>query len=179
MLHLVLGGARSGKSSYAEQILWEKESVLYVATATRSDESMEHRIQKHIERRPVSWDTLEKFKDFTKDDFKNYKYILVDCLTLMINNCMFDNFVEIEKLTEQEKDELEKNIEKEVVGLLESLKGNHAVLVSNEVGLGLASPYASGNYFRDVVGRMNQRVAKQANRVSFLVSGIPMVIKDE
>ena len=84
MLELILGGARSGKSSYAENKAQAYSQVLYLATAQIKDEEMEYRIKLHRKRRPEEWITLEKYKDFEAEDFSEAKVVLIDCLTLMV-----------------------------------------------------------------------------------------------
>lgn len=180
----ITGGARSGKSSFAEDYVKKisaVDEVLYIATAIAFDDGMKSRIKKHRESRPSEWATLEKYKDFKSlgenKVFKEKKVILLDCLTLLISNLLLEYKGDFDKITVEEIEELEKNIEREITDLLESCREKEFIIVTNEVGLGLVPSYKLGSIFRDIAGRMNQKIAKEAKEVYLLVSGIPMKIK--
>lgn len=183
-IHLVLGGARSGKSAYAEQLAKNlSNKVLYVATALITDDDMAERIRKHRESRPGNWPTAERYKQFhelkNNLDFESSEVILLDCLTLMMTNLMFDSDLDYDQATSEQIDEKESFIKYEIDGLIDLVKQNHKtlIIVSNEVGLGLVPAYKLGNYFRDISGRMNQHVARIADEAVFMVSGLPMKLK--
>jgi adenosylcobinamide kinase/adenosylcobinamide-phosphate guanylyltransferase len=181
---LILGGARSGKSSYAEDMAKKlSEKVLYVATALITDEDMADRIRKHRESRPESWPTAERYKQFEllaeESTFKASEVILLDCLTLMMTNLMFDTEIDYEQATPELIEGIEARIKKEIDALIEvaSQSQKTLLIVSNEVGLGLVPSYKLGNYFRDISGRMNQYVAHIADEAVFMVSGLPIKLK--
>jgi adenosylcobinamide kinase / adenosylcobinamide-phosphate guanylyltransferase len=167
-LLLVLGGARSGKSRYAEQAIEAAAGGgLYLATAGIGDADMAARIAQHKARRGPTWTTLEEPIEIAariETDARADRPILVDCLTLWLSNLMHaDRDVEAE--TER------------LLAALAAARGS-VVLVANEVGLGIVPETALGRAFRDHAGRLNQRVAAAAERVVFLAAGLPMLLKD-
>ncbi|NLN97640.1 MAG: bifunctional adenosylcobinamide kinase/adenosylcobinamide-phosphate guanylyltransferase [Eubacteriaceae bacterium] len=179
---LITGGARSGKSTYAEKIVAESpEPVVYIATAIPFDEGMKDRIKKHREQRPSHWQTIERYKDFEKlrDDphFSKAETVLLDCLTVMITNNMIDEPVDYDLCHIDEVNRIETKIKKQVTTLLDMCKNKKLVVVTNEVGMGLVPAYRLGNYFRDISGRMNALVAQKADEVYLVVCGIPQKIK--
>lgn len=183
-IHLIVGGARSGKSTYAEKCAKAHSAqVLYLATATVTDADMAARIQKHRESRPQNWETIERYKGFElmniEERFINAEVILLDCLTLMMTNLMFDEAIDYDQTTPEVVNAVECKIWQEVSALLEVAKSNdkRLIIVSNEVGMGLVPPYRLGNYFRDIAGRMNQRVAEIADEVTFVAVGLPLKLK--
>src|SRR5689334_18582785 len=174
---LILGGARSGKSSYAQSLAEESgRSVTFLATAQALDEEMSARIQKHRAGRPVHWETLE-----TPCDIASYvsqiksEVVILDCITLLVSNLLM-HFV---------KDDLVEEVpfmtavQKEVNELIGALRRQDQdwFVVSNEVGLGLVPPYPMGRIYRDAIGWANQRLAQEADRVIFMVAGIPTTVK--
>ncbi|MDR3574538.1 MAG: bifunctional adenosylcobinamide kinase/adenosylcobinamide-phosphate guanylyltransferase [Anaerolineaceae bacterium] len=175
-LTLILGGARSGKSYYAQQMVDRPpESVLYVATATAGDEEMAERIAAHKANRPAHWRTLEAPLNVGKDiqAAKPTHWVLLDCLTLLATNVLFS-------LPEPVKEsDYQSAMDSEITGLLAVYQNSPAewVLVSNEVGLGLVPEYPLGRLYRDVLGRANQRLAQAADAVIFMVAGLPMYVK--
>ncbi len=176
-LTLVLGGARSGKSGYAQQLAEAQSgNVLFVATAMASDEEMERRIQKHQSSRPAAWHTLEAplrvGRTIREYDFQP-DFIVLDCLTLLANNLLMG-------LPEPvSEDDYQALINSEVEELLAAWQVGVAdwVIVSNEVGLGLVPPYPLGRVYRDVLGKANQHLAKVATRVVFMVAGLAKPVK--
>lgn len=183
-LVLITGGARSGKSRFAEKMAAEQgEKVVYIATAIAFDEGMKDRIKKHRQDRPGAWGTIERYKDFSamKEDraFIESDLILLDCITLMVTNLMLESNLDFDNCPMEDIDALEKNIFKEIVLLLDIIADHYknAIIVTNEVGMGLVPPYRMGNIFRDIAGRMNQYIAGRADEVYLTVSGIEMKIK--
>ncbi|MCW9035241.1 MAG: bifunctional adenosylcobinamide kinase/adenosylcobinamide-phosphate guanylyltransferase [Rhodospirillales bacterium] len=164
---LVLGGARSGKSTYAESLVEEQGRGVYIATAEIFDDEMENRVSLHKERRGEQWTTIEEPLDLPGAIERNAgpdHMLLVDCLTLWLSNLMA----------------AEKNIDEETEFLAETLlqaKGP-VVLVSNEVGLGIVPDNKLARKFRDHTGRLNQRIANVATKVVFVAAGLPMIMKD-
>lgn len=191
----VTGGAKSGKSKFAEELILSlndgKQENVYLATSLVFDEEMQEKVRLHKERRKNDWGTVETYKNFesnlnkyfpkTENEIKNN--MLVDCLTNMITNIIFeekdvdwDNFDKKSYVKIVEK--LDKNVENTVNKLLNiTNQFENTIIVSNELGLGLVPSYPLGRYFREIAGKMNQAVAKRADEVYFVVSGIPMKIK--
>jgi adenosylcobinamide kinase / adenosylcobinamide-phosphate guanylyltransferase len=166
-LILVLGGARSGKSRYAESLVTVLPPPwLYVATAEAGDAEMAERIAAHRARRGTNWQTVEAPHDLATAlaDAEGTIPVLVDCLTLWLSNRML----------------AAADIEVETAHLEAALDSRRApvVLVSNEVGLGIVPENALARRFRDLQGRLNQRMAARADRVVLMVAGLPLVVKD-
>jgi adenosylcobinamide kinase/adenosylcobinamide-phosphate guanylyltransferase len=176
-MKLILGGARSGKSSYAQKLAEESgKSVTFLATAQALDEEMSARIRKHQSERPQDWQTMEipfgiasRAKEIKSD------IIILDCITLLVSNLIMQ-FVK-DDLVEEES--FMKEVQKEIEELLSVIRvsNQHWIIISNEVGLGLVPPYPLGRVYRDGLGWANQRLAKEAEKVLFMVVGIPMVVK--
>jgi adenosylcobinamide kinase/adenosylcobinamide-phosphate guanylyltransferase len=165
LLTLVLGGARSGKSRYAESLFASlPPSWIYVATAEAGDAEMAERIAAHRARRGSAWTTVEAPRDLAGALVAHAKAsILVDCLTLWLSNLLLadaDIDAEIERLE----------------GALTNAVGS-TVLVSNEVGSGIVPDNALARRFRDLQGVLNQRIAAQADRVVLMVAGLPLIVK--
>jgi adenosylcobinamide kinase/adenosylcobinamide-phosphate guanylyltransferase len=177
-LTLILGGARSGKTSYAEKLAAKMgQSVLYIATAEAQDEEMKARIQAHRLARPPTWQTLEAPRHVGQALFELQErpaVLLLDCLTLLASNILLSMEAESEPL-------IEAALQAEIEALLAAQ--NHLdiplIIVSNEVGLGLVPPYPLGRIYRDLLGRANQQLAATANRVLFMVAGLPMIVKED
>ena len=177
-LTLILGGARSGKSSYAEQLAAALgRRILYIATAEIGDAEMAERIAAHRAARPVAWQTLEALRNVglaLAEITPAPDALLLDCLTLLVSNILLT--LEGEPLAT-----IEAAVQAEVEAILAAQAQLNAplIVVSNEVGLGLVPPYPLGRVYRDVLGRANQYLAGRANRVIFMVAGLPMIVKDE
>lgn len=174
MITLILGGARSGKSRYAESLAKRYDQVLYVATATIGDEDMAERVKKHRENRPSHWRTLERYRGF--QDPPEEPCILLDCMTFMLTNILFEE--ENEDYSAKRMQQIEPVVFQEIKQMLEVYKNKHLILVSNEVGLGIAPSYPLGGAFRDMQGRVNQYLAREADEVFFMISGLPMTLKE-
>jgi adenosylcobinamide kinase/adenosylcobinamide-phosphate guanylyltransferase len=166
MIHLVIGGARSGKSSFAERQARESGlAVTYVATCEARDEEMDARIAYHRERRPAEWRTVEEplaLAETLLREATAERCLLVDCLTLWLSNAMFA----------KREDEIDK-----LLATLPTLPGR-ILLVSNEVGWGIVPENALARCFRDEQGRLNQRIAAIADRVTLVAAGLPLVLKE-
>ena len=172
---LVLGGVRSGKSSFVEQIARESgKSVLFIATAAAGDDEMAARISKHKASRPAEWQTLEITHGLGNDlNAPVADIVIVDCITLLVSNILLS-------FPEKTTAEVVMNkIHGEIDDLIaaQTRLGGQWLLVSNEVGLGVVPPYPLGRIYRDALGWANQTLAKSAKRVIFMVAGIPMVVK--
>ena len=165
-LTLVLGGARSGKSRYAESLVTAcPPPWTYIATAEPLDDEMRARIAEHRARRGADWRTIEAPRDLAEALQRNSAggAVLVDCLTLWLTNRML----------------ADADVEAESARLEIVLSGLSAprVVVSNEVGLGIVPDNALARRFRDAQGRLNQRIAARADRVVLMVAGLPLVVK--
>jgi adenosylcobinamide kinase / adenosylcobinamide-phosphate guanylyltransferase len=196
-LILVTGGARSGKSTFAENKAKEivksvdvdvdvdvstSENVLYIATAIPFDDEMKERVKLHKERRPENWLTFEGYRNLKQvyESTEDFKVILLDCITVMVTNLMFDITGEnIEEFSNESLELLEKSIFEEIVDFLEvaKQKSQTVIMVTNELGMGIVPEYKFGRVFRDIAGRVNQYIAANADEVYFAVCGIPMKIK--
>jgi adenosylcobinamide kinase/adenosylcobinamide-phosphate guanylyltransferase len=167
-LTLVLGGARSGKSRYAEALIEEAApAALYLATAEALDDEMRERIRHHRARRGARWTTLEAPLDLASalmEAARPERPVLVDCLTLWLSNLLMAGRDAEAAITE-------------LVQALPRLKGP-AVLVANEVGLGIVPDNALARAFRDHAGRLNQAIAAEAQRVVLVAAGLPLVLKE-
>lgn len=180
----VIGGARSGKSTFAESKAKEySEKVLYIATAAVTDQAMADRVKKHREQRPSSWYTLEMYHDFNKliekPEFIRSKAILLDCITTMIGNFMVDSKLEFDTCSAEDVNILENKITDEVLSLINVCNENNKklIIVSNETGMGLVPYYYMGNYFRDISGRINNKIGQKSDFMYFIFSGIPIKLK--
>jgi adenosylcobinamide kinase / adenosylcobinamide-phosphate guanylyltransferase len=162
---LVLGGARSGKSRYAESLIAVlPPSWTYIATAEAGDAEMTERIAAHRARRGASWRTIEAPRELAAALAScRAGPVLVDCLTLWLSNLML----------------ADADIDAEVAQLEDSLAAMQApvVLVANEVGSGIVPDHPLGRRFRDLHGVLNQRIAGRADRVVLVVAGLPLVLK--
>ena len=167
-LTLVIGGARSGKSRYAESLIAKMPSPwTYVATAEALDAEMTQRVAEHRARRGEEWQTLEAPRDLpgALAALPANAVVLVDCLTLWLSNLLLagaDIGAETARLD----------------GALGKMSG-HVVLVANEVGWGIVPDNALARRFRDLQGRLNQHIAARADRVMLVVAGLPLVVKGE
>ena len=174
---LILGGARSGKSSYAQSLAEETgKSVTFLATAQGLDEEMSARIRKHRAERPLTWETLEIPVGIAAHVHEiRSEVIILDCVTLLASNLLMQ-FVK-DDLVEEVPFQLA--VQKEVQELISAIheQEQHWFLISNEVGLGLVPPYPMGRVYRDWLGWANQRLAREADKVIFMVAGIPMIVK--
>ena len=175
-LTFIVGGARSGKSTRAEQLAASGERVLYVATAEGRDEEMRSRIAAHRAARPEHWDTLEEplhLAGALRSVHHRYDTVLIDCLTLWVSNLLLD------RPESASEGDLEERILLAASELLDVCEGSHAtwIVVSNEVGLGVVPASPLGRGYRDALGRVNQAVAARAGEVYLMVAGLPLQIK--
>jgi adenosylcobinamide kinase / adenosylcobinamide-phosphate guanylyltransferase len=190
-LILILGGARSGKSTFAERLAASNgKSVAFIATATASDDEMRERIARHRASRPGKWHTLEEPLDLAGAVQQAYKLadvLLLDCVTLWLGNVLS------QELGQQESDDggkedlhisnklFDERCLKQMEALLAVVQSAEShktlIVVSNEVGLGIVPAYALGRVYRDTLGYVNQRLAKAADRVYLMVAGMAVDIK--
>lgn len=172
-LTFVLGGARSGKSNFAEQLVTGSGlKLIYLATAQARDDEMRERIDIHRERRNGSqgpeWETIEEplaLADALRNCCYSGNAVLVDCLTLWVTNLML----------------AEADVEREIENLVQGLDKLAApvVFVSNEVGMGIVPENAMARDFRDFTGLLHQKIASKSDHVFFIAAGLPMVMKSK
>jgi adenosylcobinamide kinase/adenosylcobinamide-phosphate guanylyltransferase len=173
----VLGGARSGKSTFAQQLAQKSgNAILYLATARVNDEEMARRVAAHQASRPSEWDTLEASRDLCDAlmaTTKRYEVILLDCVTLLLGGA----FHSLDENAGEET--FIRESEKILADLLQAIDSRPEpwIIVSNEVGMGIVPDTLMGRVFRDVQGRANQRLAARADEVYLLVAGIPLRLK--
>lgn len=182
-LIVVTGGARSGKSTFAEKKAKDCNcDVVYIATSIPFDDEMRARIKKHVDQRPDNWKTIEAYKDMEKHlaNVKNENVIfLLDCITIMITNIMLDISIDWDNASDKEIECIETEVKMEMDKLLKiiSEKDTTFILVTNEIGMGLVPENKLSRIFRDIAGRVNQLLAKEADEVYLCVAGIPVKIK--
>lgn len=177
---LVTGGSRSGKSKFAEELLLDKDEVLYIATAIITDKEMENRIEKHIERRNKKWRTYEGYSDLDLV-LENYKEesIMLDCVTIMLTNLMFSKERDFDNMSMEEVDELYEEIKNQFERFIIKAKvlNKTLVMVTNEVGYGLVPEYKLSRIFRDMAGSINQFIASLCDEVYLVACGLPVKLK--
>ena len=192
-LVLIIGGARSGKSSFAEQLAASSgQPVAFIATATAGDDEMRERIARHRASRPRQWHTLEEPLDLSGAICRASELadvLLLDCVTLWLGNVL------MQASKQHEKDDKEEEVEgpslpgrlfderalKEIEAVLTVVKslapGKTLIVVTDEVGLGVVPAYPLGRLYRDTLGYVNQQLARAADRVYLMVAGIAVDIK--
>lgn len=177
MIKLVLGGARSGKSEFAEDIYKDIDDVTYIATAKAIDKEFEERIALHKARRNTKWTTIEAYKDFSSIEMKT-KYYFLDDVTNMLTNILFDH-LGARDITDEDASLVEKLVIDEVATLFTRVKEMDAdiVIVSSELGAGLVPEAKLSRLFRDMHGKVNQYIAKNADEVYYVIASIGVKIK--
>ncbi len=171
---LILGGARSGKSHYAQQLAAELGGkVLFVATGEGLDEEMKARIKEHKKARPQNWRTLEIPTGIGKGIEKQIgdaEVVVIDCITLLVSNLLRcePDYPEAEKIVKVEINEL--------IAAMDRLDASF-VIVSNEVGMGLVPDNKLGRIYRDLLGKANQLLANHATEVYLMVACLPVQVK--
>jgi adenosylcobinamide kinase/adenosylcobinamide-phosphate guanylyltransferase len=167
---LVLGGVRSGKSRYAQQLAERESRVVFVATAKASDDEMHRKIERHRRERPAEWITVEEPLELVQvlaQKARDCDVMVVDCLTVFAANLL------------ETEGEDQSAIERRVEALCVALQSASCsvVLVSNEVGSGVVPAYPLGRRYRDLLGEINQSVARIADDVVLMVAGLPLALK--
>ncbi|MDI6694976.1 MAG: bifunctional adenosylcobinamide kinase/adenosylcobinamide-phosphate guanylyltransferase [Anaerolineales bacterium] len=181
-LTLILGGARSGKSTFAEGLASRSgEEVVYIATAQALDEEMAQRIATHQQKRPQSWQTLEiplNVGQRLLDNPPQADVIVLDCLTLLVSNALLTAAPDVDQPDERAA---QAQVTAEIEALEAAIQSIPAawIVVSNEVGMGLVPPYPLGRIYRDLLGWANQRLARRADCVIFMLAGLPMRLKPD
>ena len=174
MMTLILGGARSGKSRFAQGLATRAHRVCYVATALEGDDSeMRARIERHRAERPESWQTVEAplaLAVAVEAAARDADLVLVDCLTLWLSNLCWEH-------RNGASGDLEDTIQSQMRRVADAAHSCHIVLVSNEVGSGIVPESPVARAFRDVHGFLNQWVAEAAGEVILVVAGLPLYLK--
>lgn len=168
MIYLITGGERSGKSGYAQELALELTNTpIYVATARKWDEDFQNRINRHQQERDERWTNIEKEKHLSEIDFSS-KVALIDCVTLWLTNFFVDTKNDVALSLDEAKAEFLKIANQPDATL---------IIVTNEIGMGLHADTHVGRKFTELQGWMNQFLAKNADTVVLMVSGIPVKIK--
>lgn len=171
---LLLGGARSGKSSRAQELAAQTGGkVLFCATAQPLDDEMKNRIIAHKNSRPNHWDTVEiplNIARILEKTAQAYDTVIIDCITLLVSNCLGED--PYGKKAVQAVDD-------EIAALIDMMKNKQSnyIMVSNEVGSGLIPDNRMGRIYRDVLGQVNQRLAKAADEVYLMAAGLQLRLK--
>ena len=164
----ITGGARSGKSRYAQELALQlSPQPVYVATARQWDAEFQQRIQRHQHDRDERWTAIEEEKYISQLDLQG-KVVVVDCVTLWLTNFFIDNKYDIDQCLADGKQEIQQ---------LQQQAGTF-IIISNEIGMGVHAETEIGRKFTDLQGWMNQHIATVADKVVFMVSGIAMEIKN-
>ncbi len=163
----IIGGQRSGKSSYAQHLAEGKSGhPVYLATARIWDEDFHERVKRHQSDRGEQWKTIEEEFEISKYDFSG-NTVLMDCVTLWLTNIFYENRNNVNRSLDVAKEEWDKFVEKDF----------SLIVVSNELGMGIHPENELARKFADLQGWMNQYIAKTANEVFLMVSGVPVQIK--
>lgn len=166
-LTFITGGARSGKSRYAQELALQRSpQPVYVATARVWDADFMERIDRHRKQRGPQWVSLEEEKALSSLPLEG-KVVVIDCITLWITNFFSDTHYNVEACLEACRQELDKLLEQDA----------DLIVISNEIGMGLHADTESGRKFTDLHGWINQYIAARANRVIFMISGVPLTVK--
>jgi len=187
-LILILGGARSGKSAFAERLAASsRRTVAFIATATADDDEMRARIARHRASRPGEWHTIEEPLDLAGAMLQAYRLadvVLLDCITLWLGNMLLQESGQVEsddKSKETTSNLFDERALKQIEALLavvQSAEPNKTlIVVTNEVGLGIVPAYPLGRIYRDTLGYVNQLLAQAADRVYLMVAGMAVDIK--
>ncbi|MFC1918850.1 bifunctional adenosylcobinamide kinase/adenosylcobinamide-phosphate guanylyltransferase [Chloroflexota bacterium] len=178
---LIIGGARSGKSRFAQELAIKSgKPVLFVATAVAGDEEMQQRIEEHKRTRPASWSTLEVTRHIGNQiagEIGTAQVVIIDCITLLVSNILVRY---ADRGREQiDASLMEEEVTSEIGELTECINRLDAsfIIVTNEVGTGLVPTNKMGRLYRDVLGKANQLLAQQADEVHLMVSGLAVKIK--
>ena len=168
MIYYITGGARSGKSAYASDLALKlSDAPIYVATARRWDDDFGNRIARHQNDRDHRWTTVEQENEIASLDLDG-KVAVIDCVTLWLTNYYVDLKSDVDLCLEKFKEEIDQLMEKDAT----------YIIISNELGMGLHAESESSRKFVDLQGWANQYVASKADKVVFMISGIPQVLKE-
>lgn len=187
-IYLVLGGARSGKSEFAEKLMYRSQGKRkgYIATSQIFDDEMKYRVMLHRERRPAEWVTYEMMHDAASimdQILDGSDAILFDCITMYVNNLLMDHMkgITVETLGVSDLETLQTALEKDLDAMFASLSkvdDKEIIFVSDELGMGIVPANAMSRVYRDLVGLANQYIAKRADKVYLSVAGITIELKE-
>ena len=178
---LIIGGARSGKSSFAQELAIKLDGpVLFVATAVAGDEEMRQRIEEHQQTRPAAWGTLEvttQVGNEIQPKIGGARVVIVDCITLLVNNILCQHMNGADDKIDTTV--MEQGVTDEITQLIDCMNSSEAsfIVVSNEVGTGLIPANAMARLYRDLLGKANQMLAQHADCVYLMVAGLPLQVK--
>ena len=186
---LITGGARSGKSQFAELMAKQYDSVTYVATAQIYDAEMKLRVEKHKAQRPAHWKLVEEpyhLSQVLDQHQHEADVMLIDCVTLWLNNLIFSmspdtDWFNSETLNKADQEILEKRIMDQVMETIRTARNisSKLIFVSNEVGLGIVPDNPLSRFYRDLAGRVNQLIGQAADEVYMVMAGYPVEIKKQ
>jgi adenosylcobinamide kinase/adenosylcobinamide-phosphate guanylyltransferase len=168
---LIIGGARSGKSRYAQKLAAGFERVTLIATARAVDPEMRRKIARHRSERPASWETVEaplNLESAIRSRRTKADMLIIDCVTLYLANLM--------RARKGARNSILDDLEQLCRAL--RIAKSSIIIVSNEVGCGIVPAFRSGRLYRDLLGQLNQQIAAMADRVIFMVAGVPLTVKD-
>lgn len=187
-IFLVLGGARSGKSEFAEKLMYHSigKRKGYIATSQIFDDEMKYRVMLHRERRPADWKTFEVMHEagpMMDEILAGADDILFDCLTMYVNNLLMDHMkgITVETLGVEDLTTLQKALERDLDRMFDSISkvtDKEIIFVSDELGMGIVPANAMSRVYRDLVGLANQYIAKRADKVYLSVAGITIELKE-
>ncbi|WP_070000886.1 bifunctional adenosylcobinamide kinase/adenosylcobinamide-phosphate guanylyltransferase [Cellulosilyticum sp. I15G10I2] len=179
----VTGGARSGKSRFAEELCRiQNNSTAYIATSIPFDEDMKDRVKKHRANRPSHWTTYEVYEDIYKkipEIAQTNSTVILDCVTLLVNNIMFKEDLDFETCDYAAIDGVEAHIKEQVSLLIKAIKKTdlYFVIVTNEIGMSVIGATRLTRVYTDIIGRVNQQIAADSDEVYLVVCGIPVKIR--
>lgn len=182
MMILITGGARSGKSTLAEKLAAQRgDCVLYIATSVITDDEMAQRVEIHRQTRPSQWITHEGYRDLgavVREKGEDCHAIMLECITTMITNLLFEQAGNV-NAEEMDFTALEQGIQQQIDELILACSQSDVpiYIVTNELGMGIVPDNLLARRFRDIAGRVNQRLAAQAQQVYLVISGIEVKIK--
>ena len=187
-IFLVLGGARSGKSEFAEKLMYHSTGKRkgYIATSQILDDEMRYRVILHRQRRPADWKTFEVMHEAGNSMeaiLSEADSILFDCITMYVNNIIMDHMkgITVETLGVSDLTTLQTSLEKDLDLMFDNIEkasGKEIIFVSDELGMGIVPANAMSRAYRDLVGLANQYVAKRADKVYLSIAGITMELKE-
>lgn len=187
-IYLVLGGARSGKSEFAEKLMYHSEGKRkgYIATSQILDEEMKYRVILHQKRRPAEWKTFEILHaggDMMESVLQETDAVLFDCITMYVNNLLMDHMKEVtaETLGISDLETLQSDLIHDLDAMFRAIEhcaSKEIIFVSDELGMGIVPANAMSRVYRDLVGLANQYIARRAQKVYLSVAGITIELKE-
>lgn len=186
-IFMVMGGARSGKSEFAEKLMAGTEGRRkgYIATSQVLDEEMKYRVMVHQARRPAAWKTFEVMHEagpMMKTILDGADAVLFDCITMYVSNLLMDHMDcrRVETLGVSDLEELRKILQEDlddIFAMISAYQGKEIIFVSDELGMGIVPGNAMSRVYRDLVGLANQYIAARADKVYLSIAGITIDLK--